>query len=109
MGVDAEVIDLLPLDRAWPGLGHRSAQRAPATNNVLMLEQGPLTTSYGRWSPTNCSGAFFDHLDQPVKRLPERASPSVSKVLERRLCRIEEIRAGYAQMLADSGPGRCRR
>jgi len=48
---------------------------------------------------------YFDYLDQPVKRIHGgESSPSVSKVLERAaFVGLEEIRAGYAQLLADSG------
>jgi 2-oxoisovalerate dehydrogenase E1 component len=48
---------------------------------------------------------FFDYLDQPVKRIHGgESSPSVSKVLERAaLVGLEEIQAGYAEILADQG------
>jgi 2-oxoisovalerate dehydrogenase E1 component len=48
---------------------------------------------------------FFDYLDQPVKRIHggESAS-SVSKVLERAaFAGMEEVRAGFAEMMADKG------
>jgi 2-oxoisovalerate dehydrogenase E1 component len=104
MGIDAEVIDLRSLDRAgldWETIG-ASVRK---TNNVVMLEQGPLTTSYGAMVTDELQRRFFDYLDQPVKRIHGgESSPSVSKVLERAaFVGIEEIRAGYAQMLADSG------
>lgn len=104
MGIDAEVIDLRSLDRAgldWATIG----ESVRKTNNVVMLEQGPLTTPYGALVTDELQRRFFDHLDQPVKRIHGgEASPSVSKVLERAaFVGLEEIRAGYAQMLADSG------
>ena len=111
MGVDAEVIDLRSLDRAgldWETIG-ASVRK---TNNVVMLEQGPLTASYGAMVTDEVQRRFFDDLDQPVVRIHGgEASPSVSKVLERAaFVGLEEIRAGFARVLADSGrappPGR---
>ena len=104
MGIDAEVIDLRSLDRAgldWETIG----ASVKKTNNVVMLEQGPLTASYGAMVTDELQRRLFDHLDQPVKRIHGgESSPSVSKVLERAaFVGIEEIRAGYAQVLADSG------
>jgi 2-oxoisovalerate dehydrogenase E1 component len=104
MGVDAEIIDLRSLDRAgidWETIG-ASVRK---TNNVVVLEQGPLTTSYGAMLTDELQRRYFDYLDQPVKRIHGgESSPSVSKVLERAaFVGAEEIRAGYAQMLADSG------
>jgi 2-oxoisovalerate dehydrogenase E1 component len=104
MGIDAEIIDLRSLDRAgidWETIG-ASVRK---TNNVVVLEQGPLTTSYGAMLTDELQRRFFDYLDQPVKRIHGgESSPSVSKVLERAaFVGAEEIRAGYAQMLADSG------
>jgi 2-oxoisovalerate dehydrogenase E1 component len=104
MGIDAEVIDLRSLDRAgldWETIG-ASVRK---TNNVVMLEQGPLTASYGAMVTDELQRRCFDYLDQPVKRIHGgESSPSVSKVLERAaFVGIEEIRAGYAQILADSG------
>jgi len=104
MRIDAEVIDLRSLDRAgidWETIG-ASVRK---TNNVVVLEQGPLTVSYGAMLTDELQRRLFDYLDQPVKRIHGgEASPSVSKVLERAaFVGIEEIRAGYAQMLADSG------
>jgi 2-oxoisovalerate dehydrogenase E1 component len=104
MGIDAEVIDLRSLDRAgldWETIG----ESVKKTNNVVMLEQGPLTVSYGAMVTDELQRRFFDYLDQPVKRIHGgESSPSVSKVLERAaFVGIEEIRAGYAQMLADAG------
>ncbi len=104
MGIDAEVIDLRSLDRAgidWETIG-ASVRK---TNNVVVLEQGPLTVSYGAMLTDELQRRLFDYLDQPVKRIHGgEASPSVSRVLERAaIVGLEEIRSGFAQMLADSG------
>lgn len=83
LGVDAEVIDLRSLDRAgidWTTIGASIAK----TNNVVVVEQSPLTVSYGAMLTDEIQRRFFDDLDQPVKRVHGgEASPSVSKVLER--------------------------
>jgi 2-oxoisovalerate dehydrogenase E1 component len=104
LGVDAEIIDLRSLDRAgidWATIG-ASVRR---TNNVVVLEQGPLTTSYGAMLGDELQRRFFDYLDQPVMRIHGgEASPSVSKALERAaFVGVEEIRAGFAAVMADSG------
>ncbi|MCJ7592593.1 MAG: thiamine pyrophosphate-dependent enzyme, partial [Woeseiaceae bacterium] len=104
MGIDAEIIDLRSLDRGgldWETIG--SSVRK--THNVVVLEQGPLTTSYGAMVTDELQRRFFDYLDQPVKRIHGgEASPSVSKVLERSaFVGKEEIRSGFANMIADMG------
>jgi 2-oxoisovalerate dehydrogenase E1 component len=104
MGADAEVIDLRSLDRAgidWESIGTSLRK----TNNVAVLEQGPLTVSYGAMLTDEIQRRFFDYLDQPVKRIHGgESSHSVSKVLERAaLAGLEEIQAGYAEILADQG------
>lgn len=104
MGIDAEIIDLRSLDRAgldWETIG--SSVRK--THNVVVLEQGPLTTSYGAMVTDELQRRFFDYLDQPVKRIHGgEASPSVSRVLERSaFVGNEEIRSGFANMIADMG------
>ncbi len=104
MGVDAEIIDLRSLDRAgidWATIGESIRK----TNNVVVLEQGPLTVSYGAMLTDEIQRRFFDHLDQPVQRIHGgESSPSVSKVLERAaLVGAEEIAAGFARMMADQG------
>jgi 2-oxoisovalerate dehydrogenase E1 component len=80
--LDAEVIDLRWLDRAsldWQTIGD-SIRR---TNSVLIVEQGPVGTSYGSWLADEIQRRFFDYLDQPVQRVTGReASPSISKILE---------------------------
>jgi 2-oxoisovalerate dehydrogenase E1 component len=70
-----------------------------------VLEQGPLTTSYGAMVTDELQRRFFDYLDQPVKRIHGgEASPSVSRVLERSaFVGKEEIRSGFANMIADMG------
>ncbi len=104
MGLDVEVIDLRSLDRAgidWETIGASITK----TNNVVVLEQSPLTVSYGAMLTDEVQRRYFDHLDQPVARIRGgEASPSVSKVLERAaFVGIEEIKAGYAAMMADMG------
>ncbi len=104
MGVDAEIIDLRSLDRGgldWDTIGNSVRK----THNVVVLEQGPLTTSYGAMVTDELQRRFFDYLDQPVKRIHGgEASPSVSKVLERAaFVGEEEIRRGFANMIADMG------
>lgn len=104
MGIDAEVIDLRSLDRAgidWETLGASIRK----TNNVVVLEQGTLTSSYGAMLTDEIQRRFFDYLDQPVKRIHGgESSPSVSRVLERAAyVGMEEVRTGFAQMLADAG------
>jgi 2-oxoisovalerate dehydrogenase E1 component len=104
LAVDAEIIDLRSLDRAgidWDTIG-ASVRK---TNNVVVLEQGPLTTSYGAMVCDELQRRFFDYLDQPVKRIHGgEASPNVSKVLERAaFVGLEEIRAGFSTVMADAG------
>ena len=104
MGIDAEIIDLRSLDRGgldWETIG--SSVRK--THNVVMLEQGPLTTSYGAMVTDELQRRYFDYLDQPVKRIHGgEASPSVSRVLERSaFVGEEEIRSGFANVIADMG------
>ncbi|MBL7261097.1 alpha-ketoacid dehydrogenase subunit alpha/beta [Paractinoplanes lichenicola] len=101
-GVDAEVIDLRWLDRAsldWETLG-ASVRK---TNRVLIVEQGPVGTSYGGWLSDEIQRRLFDWLDAPIMRVTGgEASPSISKVLERAAyARREEVaealrRAGEA-------------
>ena len=81
-GVDADVIDLRWLDRGsldWAAI-ETSVRK---TNNVLLVEQGAIGTSYGTWLSDEIQRRFFDWLDQPVQRVHGgEASPSVSKTLE---------------------------
>jgi 2-oxoisovalerate dehydrogenase E1 component len=104
MGIDAEIVDLRSLDRAgldWDTIG-ASVRK---TNNVVVLEQGPLTASYGAMLVDELQRRLFDHLDQPVQRIHgAEASPSVSKVLERAaFVGAEEVRAGFTRVLAAVG------
>ena len=102
--VDAEIIDLRSLDRAgldWETIGASIRK----TNNVVVLEQGSLTVSYGSILTDEIQRRFFDELDQPVARIRGgEASPNVSKVLERAaFVGPEEIKAGFAQVMKDMG------
>jgi len=102
--IDVEVIDLRSLDRAgldWETIGASIAK----THNVVVLEQGPLTTSYGAMLVDELQRRYFDELDQPVRRIHGgEASPSVSKVLERAaFVGKEEIHAGLSEAVADMG------
>lgn len=104
LGIDAEVIDLRSLDRAgldWETIG-ASVRK---TNHVVMLEQGPLTNSYGAMVTDELQRRLFDYLDHPVRRIHGgEASPTVSKVLERAAyVGDEEIKAAFTQIVADKG------
>ncbi|HVT72097.1 MAG TPA: thiamine pyrophosphate-dependent enzyme [Lacunisphaera sp.] len=104
LGVDAEIIDLRSLDRA--GLDWATIEASVRkTNNVVVLEQGPLAVSYGGILTDEIQRRFFDELDQPVVRIRGgEASPSVSKVLERAaFVGVEEIKTGFRQVMADMG------
>lgn len=106
MGIDVEVIDLRSLDRAGIDWDTISAS-IRKTNNVVVLEEGPMTTSYGAMLTDEIQRRFFDYLDQPVKRIHGgEASPSVSKVLESAaFVGIEEIKQGYIDVMSDIGLG----
>ena len=102
--IDAEIIDLRSLDRAgldWETIG-RSIQK---TNNVIILEQGPLTVSYGAFLSDEVQRRYFDWLDQPVKRVHGgESSPAVSKVLERAAyVGLEEISSGLYEAMREIG------
>ena len=103
-GVDAEVVDLRWLDRAsidWDTIG----ESVRKTNNVLIVEQGAIGTSYGSWLSDEIQRRFFDWLDQPVQRVHGgEASPSISKVLERAAhARTEETVAGIERVVEGFG------
>jgi 2-oxoisovalerate dehydrogenase E1 component len=103
-GVDAEVIDLRWLDRA--SLDWDTVQESVRkTNNVLIVEQGSVGTSYGGWLADELQRRCFDWLDQPVQRVTGgEASPSISKVLERAACaRTEEVVEGLHRVMAGQG------
>ncbi|MDP1720563.1 MAG: thiamine pyrophosphate-dependent enzyme [Candidatus Nanopelagicaceae bacterium] len=98
-GIDAEVIDLRWLDRAsidWETI-EASIRK---TNNVMIVEQGALGTSYGRWLADEIQLRYFDWLDQPIQRVTGgEASPSISKVLERAaIAGVEEIVRGLLKV-----------
>lgn len=104
MGLDAEVVDLRSLDRAgldWETIGASIRK----TNNVVVLEQGPLTTSYGAMLTDEIQRRFFDWLDQPVGRIyGGESSPSVSRMLERAaFVGLEEIKSGFRRVMAEMG------
>jgi 2-oxoisovalerate dehydrogenase E1 component len=103
-GIDAEVVDLRWLDRAsidWESI-EASIRK---TNNVLIVEQGAIGTSYGSWLADEIHRRFFDWLDQPVQRVcGSEASPSISKVLERAAsARTEEVVEGLRLVMRDKG------
>ena len=51
----------------------------PWTNNVLIVEQGALGTSYGGFLADELQRRVFDWLDQPIMRVHGgEASPSIS-------------------------------
>ena len=107
MGIDAEIVDLRSLDRAgldWDTIG-ASIQK---TNNAIVLEQGPLTVSYGGMIADEVQRRYMDWLDQPVMRIHGgESSPSVSKVLERAaFVGAEEVTQGLAQAMANRGDNR---
>src|SRR5690606_6425444 len=104
LGIDAEVVDLRSLDRASLDWETISAS-VKKTNNVLIVEQGALGTSYGTLLGDEVQRRLFDWLDQPVKRVTGgEASPSVSKVLERAaIAGPEEVCEALRAMMADVG------
>ncbi|MCB5177409.1 MULTISPECIES: alpha-ketoacid dehydrogenase subunit alpha/beta [Microvirga] len=104
LGLDAEVIDLRSLDRAsldWDTIGE-SIRR---TNNVVIVEQGSLGTSYGTMLADEIQRRYLDWLDQPVQRVHGReASPTISKVLERAaFAGHQEVARGLASAMAAKG------
>ncbi|WP_170386221.1 alpha-ketoacid dehydrogenase subunit alpha/beta [Ruegeria atlantica] len=106
LGLDAEIIDLRSLDRAgidWETIGESIRK----TNNVVVVEQSPLTVSYGAMLTDELQRRFFDHLDQPVQRVHGgESSPSVSKVLERAaFAMAPEVEVRLKQMMIDTGRG----
>jgi len=103
-GISADLIDLRFLDRAsldWEAL-EKSIQK---TNNVLIVEQGAIGTSYGGWLADEIQRRFFDYLDQPVERVHgSETSPSISKVLERAaIARTEEVVEGMQRVMRNKG------
>lgn len=103
-GIDADLVDLRFLDRAsldWATIGESIRK----TNNVLIVEQGAIGTSYGGWLADEIQRRFFDYLDQPVERVTgSEASPSISKVLERAaIAQTAEVEAGLRRVIAAKG------
>ena len=99
VGVSADVIDLRWLDRAsldWAAI-EASIKK---TNQVLIVEQGGLGTSYGSWLSDEIQRRYFDWLDAPVTRVTGgEASPSVSKILEQAaLGQTEDIVAALTSL-----------
>lgn len=104
LGLDAEIIDLRSLDRAgldWDTIGESIRK----TNNVLIVEQGSLSTSYGGFLADEIQRRYLDWLDQPIQRVTGKiASPTISKVLERAaFAGKEEVMAGLAVTMAAKG------
>lgn len=104
LGVDAEIIDLRSLDRAGLDWDTITAS-VRKTNNVLIVEQGALGTSYGALLADELQRRVFDYLDQPIRRVTGgEASPSISKALETAACaRPQEIEAGLRDTMAGQG------
>ncbi|KAA0969425.1 MFS transporter [Aureimonas fodinaquatilis] len=104
LGVDAEIIDLRSLDRA--GLDWEMIEASVhKTNNVLIVEQGAVGTSYGGFLADELQRRVFDWLDQPIARVHGgEASPSISKVLETAACaRPQDIAEGIRAVMAGQG------
>ncbi|UWU83090.1 thiamine pyrophosphate-dependent enzyme [Bradyrhizobium yuanmingense] len=103
-GIDAEVIDLRSLDRA--GVDWQTIEASVRkTNNLLIVEQGALGTSYGGWLADEAQRRLFNWLDQPIQRVHgAEASPSISKVLEAAACaRPADIVTALKEMLVAQG------
>jgi 2-oxoisovalerate dehydrogenase E1 component len=104
LGVDAELIDLRSLDRA--GLDWATIEASVRkTGNVLIVEQGPIGTSYGGMLAAEIQNRLFDWLDQPIQRVHGgEASPSISKVLETAACAgPADIERGLRRVMNDQG------
>ncbi|MFG1420968.1 alpha-ketoacid dehydrogenase subunit alpha/beta [Roseixanthobacter liquoris] len=104
LGVDAEIIDLRTLDRAsldWDTIGESIRK----TNNVLIVEQGSVGTSYGSFLADEIQRRYMDWLDQPIQRVTgKEASPTISKVLERAAyAGTPEVMDGLALAMAARG------
>lgn len=104
LGVDAEIIDLRSLDRA--GLDWETIEASVRkTNNILIVEQGALGTSYGGLLADELQRRLFDYLDQPIRRVTGgEASPSISKALEAAACaRPQDVAKGIRDVMAGQG------
>lgn len=103
-GVDAEVVDLRTLDidgLDWETIGASIVK----TGNVLIIEEGSKTASYGSLLVDEIQQRFFDYLDQPIKRVHgSEASPTCSKRLEARcVVNSDDVRTGLAEILENLG------
>ena len=102
--LDAEIIDLRSLDRAgldWETIG-ASVRK---TNNVVIIEEGSQTASYGGFLADEIHRRLFDYLDQPVMRVHGgEASPTVSRVLElAALVGPQKIREALSRLIENKG------
>ncbi|KRB81482.1 MFS transporter [Sphingomonas sp. Root710] len=103
-GFDAEVIDLRSLDRA--GIDWETIEESiRKTNNVLIVEQGSIGTSYGGMLADEVQRRLFDWLDQPIQRVHGgEASPSISKALEAAACaNKDDVVDGLTRVMRDQG------
>ena len=101
LGLDVEVIDLRSLDRA--GLDWTTLETSVRkTNALLVVEQGPLTASYGQIVADEAQRRLFDWLDAPVMRVHGgEASPTISKVLETAaIANTDRLEAGLKAAVA---------
>jgi len=97
-GLSADVIDLRSLsqrDVDYDLIG----QSVRKTGRVAVIEQTTRGASFGAFLVDEIQRRFFDHLDQPVKRVTGGwAPPTVSRVLERAaLAGEDEIEAALAR------------
>jgi 2-oxoisovalerate dehydrogenase E1 component len=102
-GLSADVIDLRSLsqrDVDYDLIG----QSVRKTGRVAVIEQTTRGASFGAFLVDEIQRRFFDHLDQPVKRVTGGwAPPTVSRVLERAaLAGEDEIEAALHEMVRDS-------
>lgn len=102
--IDAEIIDLRSLDRAgidWDTIG----ESIKKTNNVVIIEQGSKTASYGGNLSDEIQRRLFDYLDQPIMRVVGgEGSPSVSKALElATVVSDDEIANAFTQAITNQG------
>ena len=100
--ISADLIDLRWLDRAsldWDAI-ETSVKK---TNEVLIVEQGAIGTSYGGWLADEIQRRLFDWLDAPIRRVTgAEASPSISKVLERAaIAKTDEVIAALRAIAAE--------
>jgi 2-oxoisovalerate dehydrogenase E1 component len=104
LDIDAEVVDLRTLDIAnldWDTIGESIRK----TNNVLIVEEGSKTCSYGSLLADEVQKRFIDYLDQPVQRVHGLdASPVTSYKLEyASYATIENVREGFERVMREKG------